>query len=86
MGVVTRSFRLSYQVVALLSINLVATLSLRSSSNSISLRVSETLFNQFLATTASTVPENISQLNVLASLINLDNLTLEVVKTVEDLS
>ena len=80
MGVETQSFRLSHQVAALLPINLVATLSLRSSSNSISLRVSETLYNQFLATTTSTVPKNVSQPNVLAFLISLDNLTPEVVE------
>ena len=51
-----------------------STFNLSSSSNSISVKVSETLFNQFLAITESTNPENVSQHNSLASLINLDNL------------
>ena len=75
-GVGVQSFKLSYQVRALLSFNLVATLSLSSSSNSISVRVLETLFNQFLATAALIDHENISQPNSLASLTNLDNLIL----------
>ena len=73
--VVVWSLRLSHQVLALLSISLVATLSLRLSLSSMSVKVSETRFSQFFATTAFTDPEKISQPSCLASFTNLDNLT-----------
>ena len=67
-------FKGSHQVVALLLINLIVTLSLRSSLSSILVRVLETLISQFFSNTASINLEKVSQPSYLASFTNLDNL------------
>ena len=54
----------------------VATFNLRLSSNSMSVKVSIILFNQFLATTASIVPEKVSDPSNLAFLTSLNTLPL----------